>query len=214
MSCCNQCAGLERLFDERLAQNELRDYHRHGPAPTTRMLLYALKTHRLNGLSLLGIGGGIGAIQHDLLQAGVEQATQVDASQAYLRVARSEAERLNHGERARFQHGDFVALAPQIEAADIVTLDRVVCCYPDVEALISRSAEHTRRYYGLVFPRDYALLRVIRPVFNLYFRIRRNPYRFFVHPTTAIDSILEGQGLRRIFRQTTRFWQVIVYERG
>lgn len=36
----------------------------------------------------------------------------------------------------RFRYGDFVSLAPDLETADLVTLDRVVCCYPELEPLV------------------------------------------------------------------------------
>ena len=45
-------------------------------------------------------------------------------------------------------------MSDEIEAADVVTLDRVICCYPDMEALVGRSAERALRLYGLVHPRD------------------------------------------------------------
>jgi acetyl-CoA C-acetyltransferase len=57
------------------------------------MLLEAIKKEGVAGLTLLDIGGGVGAIQHALLDAGVEQATDVDASSAYLDATRTEAQR-------------------------------------------------------------------------------------------------------------------------
>jgi hypothetical protein len=213
VKCCSQCAGLERMFDESVAREELELYRNEGPAKETQMLLDAILERGVRGLTLLDIGGGVGAIQHELLKAGVEHGVGVDASTAYLNAARLEAERRGHAERMEYHHGDFVALAPQIEAADIVTLDRVICCYPDVEALVSRSSERARRFYGVVFPRDNAVYRFGQHVMNLYFRITRNPYRLFVHPTQVVEAILFGQGFHRIFRQTTWLWQVMLYER-
>lgn len=213
MKCCDQCEGLERMFDGEVAREELADYRENGPADTTRMLLDALIQRDVRGLTLIDIGGGVGAIQHELLQAGVDQGVGVDASTAYLNAARSESERLGHAERMDYRHGDFVALASQIEAADIVTLDRVLCCYPNVQALVGLSSERARRFYGVVFPRDNALYRLVQRLMNLYFRLARNPYRFFIHPTRTVDALLTAQGFRRAFRRTTWFWQVLVYER-
>lgn len=214
MKCCNQCDGLERMFDDALAREELADYRENGPEDTTRLLLDAIRARGVAGLTLLDIGGGVGTIQHELLRAGVERGVNVDASTAYLDAARGEAERLGLADRMTFHHGDFVALAPQIEAADIVTLDRVICCYPDMQALVSLSASRARRFYGVIFPHDHALYRLLQRVMNLYFRLTRNPYRFFVHPTQAVEALLTAQGFRRAYRQTTWFWQVMLYERG
>lgn len=214
MKCCSQCEGLERMFDEEVAREELELYREEGPAKETQMLLDAILKRGARGLTLIDIGGGVGAIQHELLKAGVEHGVGVDVSTAYLNAARLEAERRGHAERMEYHHGDFVALAPQIEAADIVTLDRVICCYPDVAALVGLSSERATRFYGVVFPRDNVVYRFAQRVMNGYFRITRNPYRFFIHPTQVIEAILWAQGFRRTFRKTTWFWQVMVYERG
>jgi magnesium-protoporphyrin O-methyltransferase len=213
MKCCAQCEGIERFFDDRLAQEDLRAYRKDGPDETTRWLLDDLRARGITGLTLLDIGGGVGAIQHELLRAGATRAVNVDASSGYLKAAQQEAERLGHAERMTFQRGDFVALAPQIDPADIVTLDRVICCYPDMQALVQLSVERARKFYGVVFPRDGILAKIGRPVLNSYFRLRRNPYRFFVHPTEAVETIIRARGFQRVFQRRTVFWQVLLYER-
>ena len=59
-------------------------------------------------------------------------------------------------------------LAAAIEPADIVTLDRVVCCYPDAEALVGGSAARVRTVYGLVLPRDRFMVRIAIRLENLW----------------------------------------------
>src|SRR3989304_4688720 len=98
---CAQCQGIERMFDRRAAERELRQYRAAGPGGTTRLLIDALKAEGVAGLTLLDIGGGVGAIQHELLRAGARSATAVDASSAYLDAARAEGARLGAGGRAR-----------------------------------------------------------------------------------------------------------------
>ncbi|MBE3039503.1 MAG: class I SAM-dependent methyltransferase, partial [Chloroflexi bacterium] len=88
------------------------------PDKTTRVLIDALKAKGIQGLSLLDIGGGVGAIQHELLDAGVQNATDVDASQAYLNAAKEEAQRRGLTERVNFQHGNFVDIAAQMPPGD------------------------------------------------------------------------------------------------
>ena len=116
-------------------------------------------------------------IQHELLRAGAAQASGVEAAPAYLAAAREEAARQGHAERLRLHRGDFVALAPELPPADIVTLDRVICCYPDLPALVGLSAAHARRVYGLVYPRDTWWVKVGLALGNLALRLRRNPFR-------------------------------------
>jgi len=212
MTCC-QCQGIERLFDRREALRKLHAYARHGPSQTTRLFLDAVKAENIEGATLLDIGGGVGVLQLELLAAGLRSATDVDAATAYLAVAREEAQRRGYGDRVTYRHGDFVALAQEIERADIVTLDRVVCCYHDMPALVGASVARARRLYGLVYPRDAWWTRCYSAVENATFRMRRHPYRSFIHPTRAVDAIVRGAGLERRMLHQGAFWQVVLYAR-
>src|SRR5699024_4363436 len=138
-------------FDDAQARSDLKRFRKRGPAPATRKLLAALRSRGLEDATLLDIGGGIGAVHHELLDAGVRSAVLADASAPYISVAKEEANRRGHSSRVTFVHGDFVALAPTIPPASIVTLDRVICCYADMEALVAASASHAERLYGAVY---------------------------------------------------------------
>jgi magnesium-protoporphyrin O-methyltransferase len=210
---CRQCQGIERLFGRREALRKLRAYVRHGPDQTTRLLLDALKAEHIEAATLLDIGGGVGVAQLELLSVGLHSVTDVDASSAYLNVARAEARRRGYGDRVTYRHGDFVALAPKIEPADIVTLDRVICCYHDMPTLVRTSAAKARRLYGLVYPRDAWWTRCFSAVENMTFRVRRHPYRSFIHPASLVDALARGAGLERRMHHQGAFWQVVLYAR-
>ncbi len=212
MTCC-QCQGIERLFDRREALRKLSSYQRQGPSQTARLLLDAVKAAGVEDATLLDIGGGVGVAQLELLLAGLRSATDVDASSAYLDVAREEAQRRGYGNRVNYRHGDFVALAPEIEPADIVTLDRVICCYHDMPALVSASAAKARRLYGLVYPHDAWWTRCFSATENMVFRMRRHPYRSFIHPTRLVDALIRGAGLERRLLHQGAFWQMALYAR-
>ena len=68
MSQC-QCEVIERCFDTERVRRELTEYRRHGAASATRLLIEALQAESLEGMTLLDIGGGLGAIQHALVPA-------------------------------------------------------------------------------------------------------------------------------------------------
>ena len=212
MTCC-QCQGIEMEFNQETAARQLQNYRNKGPAKTTRMLINALKSQGVSGMTLLDIGGGIGAIQHELLKSGLDCVTDADASTAYIQAARQEAECQGHADRVSFRHGDFVDMAADIEPADIVTLDRVICCYPDMQALVGLSSARACQYYGLVYPRDTWLIRLGLTLANYVLGLRRNPFRVFLHPSQAVDAIVRGNGLKRIFYGKTALWQVVVYAR-
>jgi len=167
----------------------------------------------VEGATLLDIGGGVGAVSNELLRSGVARATVVDASPVYLRAAQGEAERQGHRQQITYYAGDFVEVAPRLPSADIVTLDRVICCYDEMEALVSASAARAERLYGAVYPRDRWWDRAGMSLLNLACRVGRSPFRGFIHPSAAVDRVIRGQGLTRRFYQTTAIWQVVIYAR-
>jgi 2-polyprenyl-3-methyl-5-hydroxy-6-metoxy-1,4-benzoquinol methylase len=214
MDCCGaEDTEYDRQFDARHAAQHLRAYQHDGPRGLTGALIDGLAADDVVGLTVLDIGGGVGAVHHELLRAGASGAVDVDASRAYLAAARGEAERQGHADRVRYIPGDFVAIAPTLDAADLVALDRVICCYPDMTALVSRSAELARRRYGLVYPRDTWFARAAVALLNARFRLSRSAFRSFVHPTSAVEVVLAGHGLVKRSERTTLIWQLAIYER-
>lgn len=213
MTCCPHCQSADRYFNRRVAEGDLRDYRRHGATGTTKRLLDALKSAGVAGMTLLDIGGGVGVIQHELSAAGVTAITSVDASNAYLALSRQEAERRGYASGARYLYGDFVTLADQIDAADIVTLDRVVCCYPHMEALVNNAAARAKRFLGLVYPRDGWWMRLGVEALNIVPRLRGDPFRSYIHPTAAVESIVAANALRKIVHHNGPIWQVVVFAR-
>jgi 2-polyprenyl-3-methyl-5-hydroxy-6-metoxy-1,4-benzoquinol methylase len=213
MSCCPHCRGAEAQFDRGEAAYRLARYRRHGPERTTRWLLDALSDEQLPGATVLDIGGGVGALHHELLKGGAANAVDVDASRAYLDAAREESARLGHTERVTYLHGDFVALAEHIQPADIVALDRVVCCYPDMPALVGAAAARARHRLGLVYPRDTWWVRAGTRVINLGFALQRTAFRIFCHPTAAVDKRLQQEGLQLHSQRMAGPWQIAVYQR-
>ena len=214
MNCCNQCQGIEDMFTQKVAEDDLRDYHKNGPPKQTRLLLDTLRAAGIEGLTLLDIGGGIGAIQHELMKSGLSATTDVDASSAYLAAAKAEAARQGYAEKAQYYHGNFIDLAPQLEDADIVTLDRVICCFPDMAAMVSLSAARAKKWYALVYPRDTWWMRIGGRIGNAILALGRNKFRFFVHPAQAVDELARQNGLQPYFQRNVGvFWQVVVYEK-
>ena len=210
MDCC-QIQGLEEVFSQPLVDKELKRYRSKGPIKTTRLLIEAIEAEDVAGKTLLDIGGGVGAIQHALLRDGLLHATDVDASAAYLVATRSEAQRRGLADCITYQHGNFVDLAEDIPPADIVTLDRVICCYNDMERLVSLSAARAKLRYGLVYPRNTWWLKAAMKIGNFFLRLQNSQYRMFLHPNAAVEAILERNGLKKSFSSHTLIWQVVVY---
>lgn len=208
---CDQCVAIEAHFNEGEAEADLQRYRENGPSRTTRILIDALLAEGVDGQSLLDIGGGIGAIQLELLEHGLRNVVSVEASSAYDRVADREAENRGYASAVERHRGDFVTLAPKIGQADIVTLDRVVCCYDDMQALVGLSSQRARRLYGLVYPRDEWWMKAFGLVQNGLHRVRRSPFRMFIHSTQAVEAILYQAGMQLRFSHMTAFWRIVVY---
>ncbi len=210
---CPHCQGAEKFFDAGTARGDLEEYRQHGPAKTTQLLLKAIRGAAHVDKTLLDIGGGVGAIQHELLADTVESAVHVDASTAYLGASQEEANKRGHLERVKYLYGNFVELASEVEPADIVTLDRVLCCYPDMPALVAASTSHARQLYGVIYPRDIWWMRLAGRAMNAWFWLRRNPFRFFVHPASIVDSTIRASGFVQRYHQNSGMWQVVLYAR-
>jgi magnesium-protoporphyrin O-methyltransferase len=212
MDACG-CPGFASIFDRRTAERDRDRYRRRGPDRTTAMLLEMIRRRGVEGASVLDVGAGIGIVDRELLRAGAASAVLVDGSAAYLDVARAETDAEGLGERVRIVLGDFTRLAPELPAADVVTLDRVICCYPDVDALVDLSAARARRLYGLVLPRDRWYARLAVRLENLWFALRRSPYRAFVHRNALVDARVAAAGLRRVDERFSPVWRVVLFER-
>ncbi len=192
----------------------MRRYRRAGLNPTTRLLSRALIERKVEGATVLDIGGGVGSLQHALLEAGARHVRSVDASSAYLEAAREESARRGWGDRIDSRHGDFVALADSIEPADVVTLDRVICCYPDMRRLVAESAARARRLYGVIYPRDAFWLRPGFWLLNLFLWFRRSSFRVFLHSRDEVEEVIRRSGLAPVFHRHRGMWQVVVFARG
>jgi 2-polyprenyl-3-methyl-5-hydroxy-6-metoxy-1,4-benzoquinol methylase len=210
---CNCCEITDNAFSVAEARAELGNYRRRGPMNQTKLVLDAIRSLNLKNAALLDIGGGIGAIHHELLKDVAREATHVDASSAYLKEAKQEATRRGHSERVSFIHADFTEVANQLPEADIVTLDRVVCCYPDFRRLLKAAAEHSRRALAFTYPRETWYMRIGLWVMNFLQRLRKDPFRVFLHPVSDMDALLISEGFQRVSLRRLFVWEMRLYQR-
>jgi 2-polyprenyl-3-methyl-5-hydroxy-6-metoxy-1,4-benzoquinol methylase len=211
MMCCTGYCAAAAQFDSKVAERDLRRYRRRGADATTRLVVAELRRWPLEGRSLLDIGGGIGVISCELANTRLATATIVEASPAYLEVAR----RVGAESRStQFVLGDFAVLAGTLPDADVVTLNRVVCCYPDAEALLVAAALRTRQVLAFTYPRDRWYVRTMLAWVNLWLRLTGKKFRAFVHSPEGMAAVLEAAGLARATQRETLVWMLDVYHRG
>jgi len=212
MGCC-QCQGIENMFDKKAANRQIKRYLKKGPSKTTSMLLDAIHKKGVQGLNFLDIGGGIGAIQYDLIKAGASNGTSIEASSAFFDVVKEEALQNGLAERVNIKHGDFTTTASDEDSADIVTLDKVICCYDNMSELVGLSSKLARKIYAVIYPRDVWWTKLALLMVNFYPRIKGSSFRVFIHPTKKVEEIIFGNGLKRNYYATTLFWQVAIFTR-
>ena len=213
MPACHCGTDYDAIFDGTMAQRDLERYRRRGPEGSTRRLIGELVRQGVEGRSLLDIGGGVGVIGHELLSAGASHALDVDASRAYLAAAQAEAQRRGTDARAEYRYGDFVELAGETAEADIVTLDRVLCCYANSEALVDCSTARARQLYGVVYPVDRWWVRLGARAGNTVLALFRQSFRFYVHPNRTVEERIASHGLRMVHRHSGPIWRTLVYRR-
>ena len=231
MTCCDHCTDMKSVFDEKSARKQLRKYNKGSTDSATSTLIQfvrPLTTHlkHRNGtrrteethngnveLSLLDIGGGIGAIALELFNEGITRVTNVDASPGYQLVAREAAATRNVADRITFVGGDFLDVARDVQEHDIVTLDKVVCCYPNVTDLVRASAQRARTYYVLCYPRNNWMSRLWVGFVVVTMKIRRSAFRPYIHSDETINDVVVGEGFALINEVKLSVWQVRVWER-
>lgn len=211
---CGRCITIEEHFDQSYVAKELQLYRSRGPEKTTQVLIDALIAEGVSDMTLLDIGGGVGAIQHGLLRAGVSSCISVEASSAYIEAAKEEAQRQGHVKSIIHHYGNFVDLAADIPQCDIVTLDRVICCYPDVEELVEKSSALAGKLYGLVYPLNNRKGRLLGVLENLIYRLHRRSFRYFVHSTEVVEDIVRRNDFTRHFYREIGKWQIVVFGRS
>lgn len=211
---CRHCVEAADLFNAAVARREMKRYRKRGPTASSRLLLEALGDEGALSGHLLDIGGGVGALQHEFLAAGDGTVTGVDASPSYQAAALEEAERRGTRGRMAILTGDAVELGEELPDADVVTLDRVICCYPDMPALVAVSAARAGKAWGVVFPRERWAVRLGVGTINLFQRLRRKRFRVYLHGRDRIAAEAARHGLVPARSARTFFWEVRVFRRS
>lgn len=209
--CCDP-VGYRQVFNSREAARAVRAFERKGLDDTARAMVAVLRERGITGATVLEVGAGAGTAQVALLEAGAARSTAYDISPSYERIAGALLQGRGLSDRVTWHTGDVLA-DPRVPEADVVFLNRVVCCYPEMEPLVDAVAGRARRLLALAYPRDRWTTRLGIRIINGYLRVRRVPFRVFVHPPAEIERRVGGAGLRPVAAGTTRFWQWTVWQR-
>ena len=201
------------MFSERTARWEAGRYRRRGLDATSKRIVGFLKRRGVEGRTVLEVGGGIGAVQIELLKAGAAHATSIELAPTYEEVAGELLREHGLEDRVDRRVLDFATGGEAVEPADIVIMNRVVCCYPDMPRLAGAGADHTRELMVLSFPRGSWWVRLALAFANLAFRLTRREFTIFVHPPAQILTTSESRGLRTVLVERGLLWTVAAMAR-
>lgn len=194
---------------------------RKGPtaAPLTRPLVDALERAGLADRTVLDVGCGIGDLAIEAVVRGASSARGYDLSRKAIDHARELATRRGVADRTTFEVGDGATF--ELPPADVVVLNRVVCCYPNADGLLDRTLKAAGSVFALTAPvSDGAkgtMNRVVTRVSNGWYALRKKRFggfRTFVHDLGAIDERIRSAGFRPVAREHRRVvWDLAVYAR-
>ena len=167
----------------------------------------------LDGSRVLEIGGGIGALQVELLEAGAASGEIVELVPSYEPYALELAREKGVAERLSYRVADILDEPNAVEPADVVVLNRVVCCSPDGLELTAAAAQLARRALVLSYPRDAARVRLGIRVLNAGQWALRRSFRAFVHSPDGLRAAAEKHGLRVTDTGRSAFWEFTTLQR-
>lgn len=212
--CCPAASTIEQHFDRktawRIAAGELP-----GLVSVSERLREALLPLGATGRTVLELGCGRGALLLQLVQAGVPKARGIDLSSASIAEAQRGFDRAGLSDAVELSVGDGARVT--LEPHDWVVLDRVMCCYPDIDRLLRNSIPAARSVYAFTVPESRGwrglLSRMEEWFENIWNNVRGCPCPGYVHDIGAIERTLESAGFRRTYLGRVRLWHIGVFER-
>ena len=210
--CCSTGAYGE-FFDEKLARRDAKRYRKDGLKGAGKRLVDLVAARGVDGADVLEVGGGIGALQLELLQRGAARTTNAELSQAYESEAAALLDERSLTQRVDRRIVDIAEDPDAVPPADVVLLHRVVCCYPDYERLLGSAARKAGRLLAFSFPPDVVVTRAAVRVMNLWPRLRGCDFRAYVHPETELLAAVQRSGFRIVSRERSGVWRIALLER-
>ena len=214
MSDCCDPGPYRHFFNRKEARRKIRQYRKKGLEPMATSIVDFLVSAEVEGLDMLEVGGGIGTIEIELLKKGVTSAVNVELSAGYDEAADELAAQEGVADQIERKIGDFVEVQDEVDPADIVVLNKVVCCYPFMERMMGAAALKTGKYLAVVFPRETWWNTLMFGTADRFLKLRGCAFKSFVHPVDEIERVASEAGLQVRHRDNNVVWQAVVWERA
>ncbi len=211
MPCCCPHSQSASKFFSFFAKSYRRRFAKKGLELPQQQLLKGIAQINYQGKTLLEIGCGVGHFHQILIEQGAKSATGIELASKMLDEAKDWAKQRGLSEKTSYIEGDFISIANTIEPADIVIMDKVVCCYPDADSLIHRSLEKCLSAYALTYPRKTWYTRLGTQVLALIMKLSGSDFRPYVHDPVQIEKWITEQGYKKTNQNQTTVWLTQVY---
>ncbi len=208
--CCPHSKSGGRIFSF-FAKSYRRRFIKKGFEPSQIQLIKGLEQAECKDASLLEVGSGVGYLHQVLLEQGAKSAVGIDLAPEMLKEAQAWADQKGLTDRVKYLQGDFIELLDQVEVADITILDKVVCCYPHAELLVTSSAAKTRRAYALTYPRKRWFIKLVIEMMAVGLKLIRSDFRAFVHNPDDIERWIIEAGFKKSYQAQTFIWLTQIY---
>jgi tRNA1(Val) A37 N6-methylase TrmN6 len=208
------CCGADLFFDKKTADKKYKSYLKKGPSRVTSKIIQQLEEHTVKGKSLVDVGGGVGALQWWFLENGGSKTTDIDASTGYLEQAEEHAYKNGWEAQTTFEMGDCVEVYPQIKEVDFITLDKVVCCYPNFKEILEATCDKSPQSISLSYPMDGFIAEGIQSIGAIVMKLRGSFFRPYVHSVKEIRAVFAVKGYMRMSYNLAFPWHVETYVRN
>jgi magnesium-protoporphyrin O-methyltransferase len=211
MNCCTP-TGYRTIFGAKTVQRDARRYRRKGLTGSAGWLRDALSEDGVSERSVLEVGGGIGSLQIELLEAGASHATNVEIIDNYEATARSLMSEHGVDDRVERHIADFAVQPERLPTADIVIMHRVICCYPDPDTLTSAACGCAKDRVAITIPREARWVKLGFWAMNAWLRVRRIAFRGYVHPHAQILDVAATHGFHATHHDRGLLWDSLVLQ--
>ena len=211
MDCCST-QGTNKFFS-RWSKTYLKRFRKKGLAKEQNYLVEGITQQPIVSKTILDIGSGVGALHLSLLERGAASATGIDLAEGMIEKAKQLAKEMGLDARARYFVGDFTALNGEAPLSDITVLDKVVCCYEDVDMLVEKSTSKTKELYALSFPRDFLPVRIMFKTQIFVSKLFGFSFRPYWHDWEGICRNIQSYGFDETYRNRTIVWAIRVFQR-
>jgi len=99
------------------------------------------------------------------------------------------------------------------QETDITILDKVVCCFENLDDLLRQSLSKTRNVYALSFPKPNFFVRTLFHIPIAVGKLLDWSFHPCWHDWNAMKQTIEQHGFKQMFHGGKLMWDVYVFER-